>query len=59
MTSDYTKDVLPGDQTWDSRPLEYWGIDLEMFEPRYVASSNPYNLQTLKKIDVGLESRSY
>lgn len=36
MTSDYNRDIFVGDQTWKDRPLEYWGIDLEIFEPRYV-----------------------
>lgn len=35
MSSDYNGEIRPGDEVWSNRPLEYWGIDVEDYEPRY------------------------
>lgn len=35
MLSNYNREILPEEESWANRPLEYWGIDLDAFEPRY------------------------
>ncbi|PPQ79021.1 hypothetical protein CVT25_002330 [Psilocybe cyanescens] len=37
MSSDYNGEIRPGDEVWSNRPLEYWGIDVEDYEPRIKA----------------------
>ncbi|KAH9474458.1 FAD-dependent monooxygenase OpS4 [Psilocybe cubensis] len=34
ITANYNREIFEGDQTWQLRPLEYWNIDLGLFEPR-------------------------
>ncbi|KAH9474456.1 FAD-dependent monooxygenase OpS4 [Psilocybe cubensis] len=34
MLSNYNREILPEEEAWTNRPLEYWGIDLDAFEPR-------------------------
>lgn len=35
MSADYNGEIHPGDEVWENRTLDYWGIDVDSYEPRY------------------------
>ncbi|KAH9474457.1 hypothetical protein JR316_0012916 [Psilocybe cubensis] len=34
MSADYNREIHPGDEVWENRTLDYWGIDVNAYEPR-------------------------
>ena len=35
MTYSYERELRPGDEVWGERPIEYYQLDMDRFEPKY------------------------